>query len=148
MTCLVSHMKKDGVFSTDPGRQMSTFQKLLPNWCYLALSEERRKDFKEHSSSKTIFVSVLYLPTMTCEILKERISSTVVLLIGQSLGLRNTSVHLTWTDESQRRMQLVLVLILPECCSPLPQHLSTCFQLFWLSEFPQRCLVRMLVQSI
>lgn len=82
MACLVSHMKKDGVFSTDPRRQMSTFQKLLPNWHYLALSEERKKDLKEHPSSKNIFVSELYLPTMACAVLKERLSSAVVLLIA------------------------------------------------------------------
>lgn len=81
-------MRKDGVFSTDPRRQMSTFQKLLPNWCYLALSKERRKDLKEHSSSKNIFVSELYLPTMACEILKERISSADVLLIGAIFRLQ------------------------------------------------------------
>lgn len=82
MTRLVSHMKKNGVFSTDPRRQMSTFQKLLQNWCYLALSEKRKKDLKEHSSSKNIFVSELYLRTIACEILKQKISSAVVLLIG------------------------------------------------------------------
>lgn len=81
MACLVSHMKKDGVFSTDSRRQMSTFQKLLPNWHYLALLEERKNDLKEHSSSKNVFVSELYLPTMACEVLKERLSSVPVLLI-------------------------------------------------------------------
>lgn len=44
-------------------------------------SQKRKKDLKEHSSSKNIFVSELYLPTMACEVLKERLSSAVVLLI-------------------------------------------------------------------
>lgn len=74
-------MKKDGVFSTDLRRQMSTFQKLLPDWYYLALSAERKKDLKEHALSKNMFVSKLYLPTMACEVWKERLGSAVVSLI-------------------------------------------------------------------
>ena len=65
---------------------------------WLSQKRGKKKDLKEHSSSKNIFVSELYLPTTACEILKERLSSAVVLLIAAVSRPQKyfSASHLNW----------------------------------------------------
>lgn len=120
---------------------MSTFQKLLPNWHYLALSEERGggEDLKEHSKSKNIFVSELYLPTMACELLKEKLNPAVMLLIVA------VSRSQKYFNMAKKHLFHLLLLHIAPFYTIIS---SACFQLRCFTEISPSCQVRTQVESI
>lgn len=97
------------------------------------------KDLKEHSKSKNIFVSELYLPTMACELWKERLNPAVMLLIVA------VSRSQKYFNMAKKHLFHLLLLHIAPFYTIIS---SACFQLYCFTEISPSCQVRTQVESI
>lgn len=97
------------------------------------------EDLKEHSKSKNIFVSELYLPTMACELLKEKLNPAVMLLIVA------VSRSQKYFNMAKKHLFHLLLLHIAPFYTIIS---SACFQLRCFTEISPSCQVRTQVESI